>query len=40
MVFLKAGGEVPPDLWGKEDKNKDGVIEFHEFARGMDNDEL
>jgi hypothetical protein len=37
--FEEKGVQVPEGLWENEDKNRDGVIEFHEFAKGL-NDEL
>mmetsp|Transcript_25270 Transcript_25270/g.41443 ORF Transcript_25270/g.41443 Transcript_25270/m.41443 type:complete len:111 (+) Transcript_25270:3-335(+) len=40
LYFQQQGAQVPDGLWDKEDKNRDGVIELHEFARGEDEDEL
>mmetsp|Transcript_1085 Transcript_1085/g.2251 ORF Transcript_1085/g.2251 Transcript_1085/m.2251 type:complete len:105 (+) Transcript_1085:466-780(+) len=38
LYFQKQGVPVQDGLWEKEDKNGDGVIELHEFARGGDDE--
>ena len=40
VYFQKQGAHVQDGLWEREDKNGDGVIERHEFARSQGGDEL
>jgi len=39
LFFQKQGAQVPDGLWEMEDKNRDGVIELREFARGDDDED-
>lgn len=39
LYFQKKGAPVSDGLWENEDRNGDGVIEYHEFVRGS-GDEL